>query len=152
LPRGARRSGGGGAPRSRHLAPALQRRGRFHRTRPILRRGGEPQGVALDGAGRSTFDDPDTRDSCRLDPYRRYPSKPSRVPATNAGRGAALRRRSRPGPETGRRKENASGRSRGGRPRSPLGRPDLRGDSSRGLHLPWASPTSSVWRTRGRTG
>jgi hypothetical protein len=39
--------------------------------------------VASDGAGRSTFDDADTRDSRRVDPYRRDPRKPSRVPATH---------------------------------------------------------------------
>jgi Protein of unknown function (DUF4239) len=39
--------------------------------------------VALDGAGGSTLDDPDTRDSFRVDPHRRDPRKPSRVPATH---------------------------------------------------------------------
>jgi hypothetical protein len=46
--------------------------------------------VAPDGAGSSTLDDPGGRDSDRVDHYRRDPRKPSRVPATNAGRRTAL--------------------------------------------------------------
>src|SRR5215211_7244930 len=127
MPCGAWRTHFGGALRSRHLAPAPQRRCRLHLrgfgcdlrraagarghrrvggvrggprngragsqrggrhllagqpasgapghphpgAGPILRRRGGLQGVALDGAGGSTLDDADTRDSCRVDPYRR---------------------------------------------------------------------------------
>jgi hypothetical protein len=55
---------------------------------------------------------------------------------SHQGRRTALRRRTGPGPETGRRKENAPGCSRGGHPRSALGRSDLRGCSGDRLHLP----------------
>ena len=65
--------------------------------------------------------------------------KPTGGRATHEGRRAALRRRTRPGPKTWRRKKDAPGRSRGGHPRSPVVRPDLRGDSSGELHLPLRS-------------
>ena len=71
-----------------------------------------------------------------VDPYRRYPSYRTGDRAPHTGRRAALRRRTRPGPEAGRRKKVAPGRGRGGRPRGVVVRADLRWDGGGGLHLP----------------
>src|SRR5215212_5932468 len=68
-----------------------------------------------------------------MGPYRRPKSNCTWIRATHEGRRTALRRRARPGWETGRRQEDAPYCLRGGSTWDPLGCADLRGMAAVGF-------------------